>query len=218
MFVNLGHGHYGFLIAALFGAALLQLDRKPVLAGVLFGCIAYKPQFGLLVPIVLAASGRWRAFIAAATTVTVLTIAVTLTFGLDIWSAFLASTKFTRAVVLEQGETGWHKIKVFFRSSECGGRNFACLCRPGRGDACNGRRARLAVAWPSLFPIKASALAIGTIPATSYSLDYDLMLFAPAIAFLAADGMQVVSTRGNNPCWQRCGSCRFWPARLRRRR
>ena len=106
VFVNLGHGHSGFLTAALFGAALLQLDRKPVLAGVLFGCIAYKPQFGLLVPIVLAASGRWRAFIAAATTVAVLTIAVTLAFGLDIWSAFLASTRFTRAVVLEQGETG----------------------------------------------------------------------------------------------------------------
>ena len=58
VFVNLGHGHNGFLTAALFGAALLQLDRKPVLAGVLFGCIAYKPQFGLLVPIVLPASGR----------------------------------------------------------------------------------------------------------------------------------------------------------------
>jgi hypothetical protein len=71
VFVNRGHGHNGFLTAALFGAALLQLDRKPVLAGMLFGCIAYKPQFGLLVPIVLAASGRWRALIAAATTVTV---------------------------------------------------------------------------------------------------------------------------------------------------
>lgn len=35
-------------------------------------------------------------------------------FGLEIWSAFLASTKFTRAVVLEQGEMGWHKIQSVF--------------------------------------------------------------------------------------------------------
>jgi hypothetical protein len=42
------------------------------------------------------------------------------------------------------------------------------------------------------FPIKAAALAIGTILATPYSLDYDLMLLAPAIAFLTADGMQRV--------------------------
>ena len=60
VFVNLGHGHNGFLTAALFGAALLQLDRKPVLAGVLFGCIVYKPQFGLLIPVALAAGNIYR--------------------------------------------------------------------------------------------------------------------------------------------------------------
>ena len=46
MFVNIGHGHNGFLTAALIGSALVVLDRRPVLAGVLFGLIAYKPQFG----------------------------------------------------------------------------------------------------------------------------------------------------------------------------
>jgi hypothetical protein len=38
------------------------------------------------------------------------------------------------------------------------------------------------------FPLKAAALVIGCALATPYSLDYDLMLLAPAIAFLAADG------------------------------
>jgi len=83
VFVNLGHGHNGFLTAALIGAALVQLDRRPILAGLLFGCLAYKPQFGLLIPLVLAVSGRWRAFIAAAVTVAVLTLAVTLVFGAE---------------------------------------------------------------------------------------------------------------------------------------
>ena len=50
---------------------------------------------------------------------------------------------------------------------------------------------RLAVAQPSRLPAQGrGALPIGTILATPYSLDYDLMLLAPAIAFLAADGMQ----------------------------
>jgi hypothetical protein len=40
------------------------------------------------------------------------------------------------------------------------------------------------------FPLQAAALLIGTILATPYSLDYDLMLLAPAIAFLAADGLK----------------------------
>ena len=65
----------------------------------------------------------------------------------------------------------------------------------------------LAWLWRSRasFPIKAAALAIGTILATPYSLDYDLMLLAPAIAFLAADGMQ----RGFRP-WQKSLLAALW--------
>ena len=36
---------------------------RPILAGVLFGLMAYKPQFGVMIPLVLVATGRWRAFL-----------------------------------------------------------------------------------------------------------------------------------------------------------
>ena len=65
VFVTLGHGQVSFLVAALFGGALLALERRPLLAGALFGLIAIKPHFGLLIPFALMASGRWRAFAAA---------------------------------------------------------------------------------------------------------------------------------------------------------
>jgi alpha-1,2-mannosyltransferase len=55
--INIGHGQNGFLTAALLSAALVQLDRRPLLAGMLFGLLAYKPQFGLMIPLALAASG-----------------------------------------------------------------------------------------------------------------------------------------------------------------
>jgi len=206
VFVNLGHGHNGFLTAGLFGAALLQLERKPVLAGILFGCVVYKPQFGVLIPVVLAASGRWRAFAAAAATVAVLTIAVTIAFGVDIWSAFLASAKFTRTVVLEQGDTGWQKIQSIFSVVRMWGAGipFAYAAQILVTLAVAGGLAWL---WRSraAFPIKAAALAIGTILATPYSLDYDLMLLAPAIAFITADGMQ----RGFRP-WQKSLLAAMW--------
>jgi Glycosyltransferase family 87 len=51
VFVNIGHGQNGFLTAALLGGALHLLDRRPWLAGVLIGLLAYKPQFGMLIPI-----------------------------------------------------------------------------------------------------------------------------------------------------------------------
>ena len=57
VFVNIGHGQNGFLTAALLGGALHLLDRRPWLAGVLFGCLAYKPQFGVLIPFALLAGG-----------------------------------------------------------------------------------------------------------------------------------------------------------------
>jgi alpha-1,2-mannosyltransferase len=106
VFINLGHGHNGFLTAALIGAALVTLDRRPLLAGVLLGLIAYKPQFGILFPLVLAATARWRTFAAAAATVAALALITTLAFGISVWDAFLASTHFTRIIVLEAGETG----------------------------------------------------------------------------------------------------------------
>jgi hypothetical protein len=39
------------------------------------------------------------------------------------------------------------------------------------------------------FALKAGALVIGAILATPYSLDYDMMVLAPAIAFVAMDGL-----------------------------
>ena len=61
VFINLGHGQNGFLTAGLLGAALLSLPRRPLLSGILFGLLAYKPQFGLLIPVALLVAGQWRA-------------------------------------------------------------------------------------------------------------------------------------------------------------
>ena len=114
VFVNLGHGHNGFLTAALMGFALVTLDTRPILAGILFGLLAYKPQFGLMIPLVLVATGRWRTVFAAGATVAALVIAATLAFGMETWRAFFVFAEYTRAIVLETGETGWHKIQSVF--------------------------------------------------------------------------------------------------------
>jgi hypothetical protein len=55
------------------------------------------------------------------------------------------------------------------------------------------------------FPLKAASLLIGTLLATPYSLDYDLMLLAPAIAFIAADGL----ARGFAP-WEKTILAALW--------
>ena len=52
-------GQNGFYTAALLIGGLLNLDRRPVLAGVLFGILTIKPQLGLLLPVMLLLERRW---------------------------------------------------------------------------------------------------------------------------------------------------------------
>ena len=189
VFINLGQAHNGFLTAALFGAALVMLEERPILAGVLIGCLAYKPQLGLLIPLVLIATGRWRAFASAAVTVAIMTLAVTFAFGIDVWSAFFATSKFTRTVVLEQGGTGWYKIQSVFSWVRMWGGGIA-LAYAAQAAITLAVAAALCWLWRSRasYPLKGAGLLIGTLLATPYSLDYDLMLLAPAIAYLSIDG------------------------------
>ena len=187
--INIGHGQNGFLTAALLGGALVVLDRRPIVAGLLLGLLVYKPQYGLLIPLVLAVSGRWKCFASAAITVALLTLATTLTFGAGVWHAFLASTEFTRTVVLEQGNTGWYKIQSVFSWARMWGAPIP-LAYALQGAVILGIGAALVWLWRSAapYPLKAAALCLATILATPYSFDYDMMVLAPAIAFIAVDG------------------------------
>jgi alpha-1,2-mannosyltransferase len=204
--INVGHGQNGFLTAALLGGALLALERRPLLAGILIGLLAYKPQFGLMIPIALAAGGYWRSIAAAAVTVVLLTVATTFAFGPQVWHAFLAASEFTRTVVLEQGNTGWHKIQSVFAWARMWGAPIP-LAYALQGAAIVALGIALAWLWrsPAPYPLKAAALCLAAILATPYSLDYDMMVLAPAIAFLAVDGF----TRGFGP-WQKTALAALW--------
>ncbi|HKU65586.1 MAG TPA: glycosyltransferase family 87 protein [Rhizomicrobium sp.] len=189
VFVNLIHGQNGFLTTALFAAGLAVLDERPFFSGVLFGLLCYKPQFCVLIPILLLATGRWRCFGAAAATVAGLSAAATASFGWQVWPAFLESMTFTRTVVLEQGNTGFHKIQSIF-----------AWVRMWHGPVPLAYGAQIAVAVMVIFALlriwrasiaigyKKAALCVAALLITPYCLDYDLMLLAPAIALLAAEG------------------------------
>src|SRR5207237_836783 len=80
-----------FLAAALFGLATVRLESRPIAAGILFGLLCYKPHFGVLVPIALAAGGYWRSFLAAGCSATALVLISLALFGWETWQAFLVT-------------------------------------------------------------------------------------------------------------------------------
>lgn len=191
VFINLGHGQNGFLTAALLGGSLLMLDRRPIIAGILIGLLAYKPQFGILIPFVLVATGRWQVFATASVTVLALCAATVAAFGTDIWMAFMESTAFTRNVVLENGGTGWEKIQSVFSATRMWGAGLQLAYATQLAMAV-AIASSLVWLWRSdaAFALKAAALATGCVLATPYVLDYDLVVLALPIAFVASHGLK----------------------------
>jgi hypothetical protein len=190
VFVCLGNGQTGFLTAALFLGGLLALRRQEALAGVLFGLLAYKPQFGLLIPLALVAGGHWRAIVSAGVTVCA-TVALTLAlWGWPVWQAFLTSLQMTQAIVLDQGGPGFEKFQSVFAWVRLWG---------GAVPLAYGLQGLVAAAvaigcwriWRRGFDLrlKAAALLVGALLSTPYVLDYDFVVLGMALAFLVSYGL-----------------------------
>ena len=190
VFVNIGHGQNGFLTAALLGGSLHLLERRPSLAGVLIGCLAYKPQFGVLIPFAMLAGGRWSTIGAAIATVAALIALSFVMLGGSVWHAFADSMNFTQTVVLEQGGTGWEKIQSVFSAVRMWGAGVQTAYAVQFALALM-LAASLAWLWhgDAAFELKASALATASLLATPYVLDYDLVVLAVAIVFFVRHGL-----------------------------
>lgn len=104
----------GFLRVSLLGAALLVLETRPVLAGVLIGCLAFKPQFGILIPLALIAGKRWRAFTTAAMTTLFLTGLAILAFGIAPWEAFARGLFAQANDILRLGKANWGTVQTIY--------------------------------------------------------------------------------------------------------
>jgi alpha-1,2-mannosyltransferase len=189
VFINLGHGQNGLLTAGLLGLALTNLPRRPVLSGLLFGLCAYKPQFALAIPVALLAGGHWRTIVAAAVTVILLVLAAHLAFGADIWWAFAASTETSRKLLLEQGDVGFEKLQSTFAVVRMWGGGIS-LAYALQGAVSLAALGGIALAWRSTsdFDLKAALLIVATLLGSPHVLDYDLVIVAPAIAFLVSAG------------------------------
>ena len=133
-------------------------------------------------------------------------LAATAAFGPQVWEAFLAASRFTRLVVLEAGDTGWHKIHSVFSWVRMWGASIglAYACQATATVALGG-----ALIWlwrgGAPFALKAAGFCLVAILATPYSLDYDMMVLAPAIAFFAADAL----ARGFRP-WEKTALAVLW--------
>jgi hypothetical protein len=194
--LNLAQGQNGLMVAALFGAAMLLLGRRPVLAGILIGLLSCKPQFGLLIPIALIFGRHWTAF-AAATLTTLAFAAVSLfAFGAQDWLAFFANLEFATAV-LEDGRLPWAKMPSLFATLRLLGAPVDWAYAAQAAMAL-GAAVTVALVWwrPVPLPLAAAVLTSGSLLVSPHLNDHDLALLAVPIALIAWHAHQEGWRRG----------------------
>jgi hypothetical protein len=182
---NVTAGQNGFLTAALIGGTLGLLERHPALAGLCLGLLSYKPQFGLLFPIILLADRRWLTIAVAALVAGALAVASWLAFGNATWAAFLHWLPITGRVVLGEGASDWSRLQSLFGLMRAHGAGEA-LAWTVQSVGVFAVAAALILLWRSraCYAIKAAGLAVGALLATPYIYMYDLVALAVAVAFL----------------------------------
>ena len=114
VFNNTLVGQNGFLTAALIGGTLYLMPVRPVLAGICLGLLSYKPQYGLLFPLVLIAAAQWRVFISAGVTTVALAFVSWLAFGTESWQAFVHWMPMFSQAFLSEGKATWWKLQSLY--------------------------------------------------------------------------------------------------------
>jgi hypothetical protein len=186
--ISLGFGQNSLLTAFLLGSTTLLLEKRPVTAGAAIGALCYKPHFGLLVPLALAARGQWRAFAAAAGMGIALMALSLALFGQDTWVAYLSAF------------AGSHRIY------ESGRIDFPAFITPFGASRLIGLSLRIAYAVQTIVSLACAAIVVwvwrrrtraavrycvlvsATFLAVPLAIFYDLVGLSIAMAWLIRDG------------------------------
>lgn len=178
-------GQNGLLTATLLGLSLLFLEKRPVFAGLVLGLLSYKPQFGLLFPLALAAGACWRSFFAAGASALVVNGFAAAVFGTDTVSGFFHAMAVTGDMRVAHAGMGWAKLQSLYgvlRALGLPGSTAwsaqGCFSLALAGGVVALWRSRLS------FALKAASLAAAVPLVTPYILVYDLPMLAVPAAFL----------------------------------
>lgn len=196
VFINAGGGQNGFITAAIISGALLLLETRPALAGLLIGLLTIKPQLGLLLPLALLCGRHWRALLFACLGALLwqgMSLAV---LGADTLHAFLSRLPVV-AGWLADGLMPMKKMPTVYALLRLLG------APAGAAYAVHGAvalGAAAAVAWTWWARVDASlryaALVVGTLLVSPYLYDYDLVWLSPALMWLAEYGLRRGWKRG----------------------
>jgi hypothetical protein len=199
--VNLLTGQNAMLTAAILGAGLTLMDRRPRLAGALLGLMVIKPHLALAVPVALVCSARWRVLGAAAASAAAMAVLSALVFGLDVWSAFLANAGAARDA-LEQGLVKFDLFQSAFAAvREAGGSiplSYAAQAISAAVALGVMIRANRIGASPA---VERSLIVLACLLTTPFELHYDLVILMLPLLWLLTGWTETRFPSSGFPPW-----------------
>lgn len=191
-------GQNSFLTFGLMGLGLMGVDRRPWLAGIVFGLLAIKPQLGLLIPVALLFGRNWRAFASAALTVGVFCALAGWVLGFGTFARFAEALPAFSRFVVEYSDRWPRGILTAFGAA----RHFGVAVPTAYlVHAAVAALAVSVVAWlwsaRARFELRASALVLATLLASTYLMPYDLLLLGLPILWLVRDSARNGWLRGD---------------------
>ncbi len=187
VYLTMVHGQNSLLSTGLLACAIVCFRSRPVLAGVFIGLLAFKPQLGVLIPLVLIVSQQWRVFWSAAVTTGVF-VGLSLTvFGWELWDIFFQNMSVVKSLMGQGGLLSEKMPSLYITLKMIGfADHFAYVMHWGMASGVVGVLMWL---WYRCGPTNMAFAAL--IPAIllilPYLFDYEMTLLAIPIALLAMD-------------------------------
>lgn len=196
--VNVFYGQNGFLTAALLIGGLANLDRRPILAGILFGILTIKPQIGLLLPVLLLVTGRWLVITAAVATTAALAAAASVWFGPDIWPEFFRKVMPQQhRLMIEAGELGWTMVSSTFVQARLIGLPVDAAWAMQGASSCCALATVIWTYWRPRDPVLSPALFVtATFLFSPWMTSYDMVVFGWVVALLRERSDNSVADHG----------------------
>ena len=201
--MNIFAGQNGFITAALMIGGLVQLGRRPVLAGICFGLLTIKPQLGLLLPVMLVLTGQWRAILAAIATTAALVVATGLLFGFEIWPEYVRQVLPVQSAILMEGQGIFTMMMpTVFMNARIAHLPLDVAWALQIAVSLAAVAAVVWTYWRRRDPVLSVALFVtATFLVTPYAFNYDMVVFGWPLALLREKGGESLDDRLAMAVW-----------------
>lgn len=185
-------GQNSFLSTSLLGLGIAFMQSKPVLSGLFFGLLTYKPQLAVFPFLILLVTKEWKVFRWSVFFTFVTVLCSVLLFGVDTWLAFFQYFfKQTPALL----SSVWIKTAAIQPTLYTALRLFGVkgvLLNVLMGAVGIAATILVMLVWKntSRITLRGSAMILGMFTFIPYFIQYDLMLLCIPLMLLTQDYLE----------------------------